>query len=129
VLGWQGDPHLHPLHILSSLLIGGGFTLLAAAWHVLDEAQRQHTLAVTDPYAHIRHPQYVGCILIMLGFLVQWPTLITLLMCPMLVTMYVRVAHREEREVLTAFGETYARYAANTPAFVPRLGHRVRREA
>jgi protein-S-isoprenylcysteine O-methyltransferase Ste14 len=65
----------------------------------------------------------------MLGFLVQWPTLITLLMCPMLVTMYVRLAHREEREVLTAFGETYARYAASTPAFVPRLGHRVRREA
>ena len=49
VLGWQGDPHLHPLHILSSLLIGGGFILLAAAWHVLYAAQRQHTLAVTGP--------------------------------------------------------------------------------
>src|SRR6266511_216686 len=102
---------------------------LAAAWHVLYEAQRQHTLAVTGPYAHIRHPQYGGFILIMLGFLVQWPTLITLLMFPMLVTMYVRLAQREEREVLTAFGETYARYAANTPAFVPRLGRQVRREA
>jgi methanethiol S-methyltransferase len=129
VLGWQGDPHLHPLHILSSLLIGGGFILLAAAWHVLYEAQRQHTLAVTGPYAHVRHPQYVGFILIMLGFLVQWPTLITLLMFPVLVTMYGRLARREEREVLTEFGETYARYAANTPAFVPRLGRQVRREA
>jgi methanethiol S-methyltransferase len=127
VLGWQGDPHLHPLHILSSLLIGGGFILLAAAWHVLYEAQRQHTLAVTGPYAHVRHPQYVGFILIMLGFLVQWPTLITLLMFPVLVTMYGRLARREEREVLTEFGETYARYAANTPAFVPRLGRQVRR--
>jgi protein-S-isoprenylcysteine O-methyltransferase Ste14 len=129
VLGWQGDPHLHPLHILSSLLIGGGFILLAAAWHVLYAAQRQHTLAVTGPYAHVRHPQYVGFILIMLGFLVQWPTLITLLMFPVLVTMYGRLARREEREVLTGFGETYARYAANTPAFVPRLGRQVRREA
>jgi protein-S-isoprenylcysteine O-methyltransferase Ste14 len=129
VLGWQGDPHLHPLHILSSLLIGGGFILLAAAWHVLYEAQRQHTLAVTGPYAHVRHPQYVGFILIMLGFLVQWPTLITLLMFPVLVTMYGRLARREEREVLTEFGETYARYAANTPAFVPRLGRQVEREA
>jgi protein-S-isoprenylcysteine O-methyltransferase Ste14 len=127
VLGWQGDPHLHPLHILSSLLIGGGFILLAAAWHVLYEAQRQHTLAVTGPYAHVRHPQYVGFILIMLGFLVQWPTLITLLMFPVLVTMYGRLARREEREVLTEFGETYARYAANTPAFVPRMGRQVRR--
>jgi protein-S-isoprenylcysteine O-methyltransferase Ste14 len=129
VLGWQGDPHLHPLHILSSLLIGGGFILLAAAWHVLYEAQRQHTLAVTGPYAHVRHPQYVGFILIMLGFLVQWPTLITLLMFPVLVIMYGRLARREEREVLTEFGETYARYAANTPAFVPRLGRQVEREA
>jgi protein-S-isoprenylcysteine O-methyltransferase Ste14 len=129
VLGWQGDPHLNPLHILSSLLIGGGFILLAAAWHVLYAAQRQYTLAVTGPYAHIRHPQYVGFILIMLGFLLQWPTLVTLLMFPILVTMYVRLAHREEREVLAEFDETYARYAANTPAFFPRLGRQVQREA
>jgi len=129
VLGWQGDPHLNPLHILSSLLIGGGFILLAAAWHVLYAAQRQYTLAVTGPYAHIRHPQYVGFILIMLGILLQWPTLVTLLMFPILVTMYVRLAHREEREVLAEFDETYARYAANTPAFFPRLGRQVQREA
>jgi protein-S-isoprenylcysteine O-methyltransferase Ste14 len=129
LFGWQGNPHLHPLHILSSLLIGGGFILLAAAWQVLYAAQRQHTLAVAGPYAHIRHPQYAGFILIMFGFLLQWPTLLTLLMFPILVTMYVRLAHREEREVLREFGETYARYAAHTPAFFPRLRRQVRREA
>jgi protein-S-isoprenylcysteine O-methyltransferase Ste14 len=129
VLGWKGDPHLNPLHILSNLFIGGGFLLLAAAWNVLYEAQRQHTLAVTGPYAHIRHPQYAGFILIMLGFLLQWPTLVTLVMFPILVTMYVRLARREEREVLTEFGETYAHYAANTPAFFPHLGHTPQREA
>jgi len=128
-VGWGGDPHVHPLHILSSVLIGGGFILLAAAWRVLYAAQRQHTLAVAGPYAHIRHPQYAGFLLILLGFLVQWPTLLTLLMFPILVTMYVRLARREACEVLAEFGETYARYAAITPAFFPRLGRTVRREA
>lgn len=129
LLGWKGDPHLHPLHILSTLLIGAGFILLAAAWKVLYAAQRQHTLAVTGPYAALRHPQYAGFILIMLGFLLQWPTLLTLLMFPILVTMYVRLARREEHEVLAEFGETYARYAAHTPAFFPRLGRKGRQEA
>jgi protein-S-isoprenylcysteine O-methyltransferase Ste14 len=129
LLGWQGDPHWNPLHILSTLLIGGGFVLLAASWRVLYAAQRQHTLALTGPYARLRHPQYAGFVVIMLGFLLQWPTLLTLLMFPMLVTMYVRLAHREECEVLSEFGEVYARYAATTPAFFPHFGRIEHREA
>ena len=96
--------------------------LLARAWNVLYMAQRTHTLATTGPYARIRHPQYVAFILIMLGFLLQWPTLLTLAMFPILVWMYVRLARREEREVRTEFGEAYARYAEATPAFIPRRG-------
>lgn len=122
LLGWQGDPHLNPLHLLSNLVIAGGFILLSAAWDVLYKAQRDHRIAVTGPYASVRHPQYIGFILIMLGFLLQWPTLITLLMFPILVIMYVRLAKWEEREALAQFGEEYARYVAHTPAFWPRWG-------
>jgi len=121
LLGSEGDPHLNPLHLLSGFLIAGGFILLAAAWRVLYAAQQAHRLATTGPYAHVRHPQYAGFTLIMLGFLVQWPTILTLAMFPILVGMYVRLARREEREVRAEFGETYARYAAVTPAFIPRL--------
>lgn len=129
LLGWHGNPHTDPLHILSHLFIGGGFIMLASAWRVLYQAQHRHTLATTGLYAHLRHPQYVGFILIMLGFLLQWPTLPTLLMFPILVTMYVRLAQREEREALAEFGQAYARYASTTPAFVPRLSRKRPKEA
>lgn len=124
LLGWKGDPHFNPLHLLSDVFIFGGFILLASAWKVLYEAQRTRSLATTGPYAYVRHPQYAGFILIMLGFLLQWPTILTLLMFPVLVYMYIRLSRREEQEVLTEFGEAYARYAAQTPAFFPHLGQR-----
>jgi len=126
LLGFKGDPHFEPLHIPSMVFIGGGFWLLASAWRVLYEAQRKSTLALTGPYARIRHPQYAAFILIMAGFLLQWPTLVTLVMFPALAVMYVRLAKREEQDVLTEFGEIYERYRRETPAFLPRMRTRAR---
>jgi methanethiol S-methyltransferase len=122
LLGLKGDAMFDPIHIASELVILGGFILLASAWGVLYKAQRSHTLATTGVYAHLRHPQYAAFILIMVGFLLQWPTLLTLAMFPVLVVMYVKLAHREEREALAEFGEAYSRYAAITPGFIPRWG-------
>jgi protein-S-isoprenylcysteine O-methyltransferase Ste14 len=122
LLGFKGNPHLNPLHIASNLFILGGFVLLSASWRVLFAAQQGKTLATTGPYARVRHPQYIGFIVIMLGFLLQWPTLITLLMFPILTVSYVRLAHREEREVEAEFGDAWRAYAAATPRWIPLLG-------
>jgi len=121
LFGWKANPHAGPFHILSFIFIGGGFILISAAWRVLYEAQQHRSLAIGGPYAYVRHPQYIGFILIMFGFLLQWPTLLTLAMFPVLVAMYVHLAHQEEREVRAEFGAEYERYAAKTPAWLPRL--------
>jgi protein-S-isoprenylcysteine O-methyltransferase Ste14 len=122
LLGLKGDPHFGLPHLLSNVLILGGLFLLVASWKVLYRAQRSGELAVTGPYSRIRHPQYAAFMVIMAGFLVQWPTLPTLIMFPILVWMYVRLARREEGEVRAEFGERYDRYAERTPRFVPRIG-------
>jgi protein-S-isoprenylcysteine O-methyltransferase Ste14 len=121
LLGWRANPHFGPFHILSFVFIGGGFILISAGWKVLYDAQRRGALATTGVYGRVRHPQYVGFVLVMFGFLLQWPTLLTLAMFPILVFMYVRLARLEEREALSEFGSSYERYMRQVPAFIPKL--------
>jgi protein-S-isoprenylcysteine O-methyltransferase Ste14 len=121
MFGWRANPHFGPFHLLSFAVIGAGFWLLAVSWKVLYEAQRTHRLATSGPYARIRHPQYAGFVLIMTGFLVQWPTLVTLAMYPVLVFMYARLAKREESDMLAQFGDEYRRYRNAVPALIPKF--------
>ena len=119
LLGEKGDPHWGVLHILSNVLIVAGFYLLAKSWHVLYHAQRRHALATAGPYARIRHPQYVAFVLILTGFLLQWPTLLTLAMFPIFLVMYGRLAATEEIDMRKQFGADFDAYAARTPRFIP----------
>ena len=124
MFGWRANPHFGAFHVASNLFIFGGFWMLASAWSVLYRAQRERRLATTGLYARVRHPQYVAFILILFGFLLQWPTILTLTMFPVLVVMYGFLAKREEAEMTVRFGSEYATYAARTPRFVPNLGGR-----
>ena len=103
--------------VISMALIAAGLSLLAVGWATV---YRGRGRLVTDGiYRHLRHPQYLGLILIVLGFNIQWPTLPSIVMAPILIVMYVRLARREDLELATFFGEAFLDWAARTPAFNP----------
>ncbi|VVE02961.1 isoprenylcysteine carboxylmethyltransferase family protein [Pandoraea horticolens] len=99
-----------------------GLALLSKSWHFLYHAQRRHHIATAGPYRWVRHSQYIGFVAIVFGFLLQWPTLLTLAMFPVMVAMYVRLSIMEERESKQAFGQAWLDYAAVTPQLIPKFG-------
>ena len=111
--------HGTPLHLLSNLLIFGGAMLIAQGWSAIHRIQGQ--LVTTGTYAYVRHPQYAGFIAVITGFLIQWPTIVTLVMAPILVIRYLRLAKLEEAAVLKQFPQEYRAYMARVPAWIPRL--------
>lgn len=96
-----------------------GLYIMSKGWKSIHQAGER---LVTDGiYAHVRHPQYSGLFLVSIGMLVQWPTLITLVMWPILMYAYYRLAVREEGIMEARFGEAYRVYRNTVPAFVPHL--------
>ena len=132
LLGNTGDPHISILHIISNVSLVGGILLIGTAWKVLYAAVKNATIATTGPYRYIRHPQYMGFIFIIIGFLLQWPTIPTLLMAPLLIGRYVVLAKREEQRIGKEHAVQYNRYRHTTPGWFPSvplllsgiLGHR-----
>ena len=108
VLKWGGSAVV----VAGLVLMGWGW------WHVY----RARGVLVTDGlYRHVRHPQYVGFVLVMVGFLIQWPTLITLLMFPILLAAYVRLAASEDAFLECTHGGAFRDYKETVPGWLPRL--------
>ena len=111
------DYGVYLVMVISMALIGAGLSLLVVGWATVYRGRGG--LVTCGIYQHLRHPQYLSLILIVVCFNIQWPTLPTLLMGPILIAMYVRLARREDLELATFFGEVFLKWAARTPAFIP----------
>ena len=104
---------------LSLLFLLTGYSLMSKGWQQIHGSSGK---LVTDGlYDYVRHPQYTGLFLIIIGFLIQWPTLLTVIMAPVLVFSYVRLSHSEEAEVMKNFEQEYVQYAKNKPMYFPPL--------
>jgi len=108
--------------IATTILFWGGVLVMERGWRLIHGAQG--ALVTDGIYARVRHPQYLGLFMIIAALLIQWPTIVSLLMAPVLFLTYVRLARREEREAEGRFGEAYVSYMARVPAFVPRVWRR-----
>ena len=96
-----------------------GLILMGKGWKMIHA--NQGNLVRSGIYGKIRHPQYSGMFLFSLGLLIQWPTLLGLIMWPLLMVAYYRLALREERTMMAQFGEQYQAYAGRVPRFFPRM--------
>ncbi len=110
------------IHIISNGLTFIGFVLMWKGWSLIHGAKGG--LVTEGPYSYVRHPQYSGLFLIMLSMLIQWPTIITALMFPVLIYVYYRLSKREEGEMSQLLGDEYRTYMKKTPMFIPRLGEK-----
>jgi len=104
---------------LSLVFLLAGYTLMSKGWRQIHGA---HDILVTDGvYAYVRHPQYTGLFLMIIGFLIQWPTLLTVIMAPVLIFAYVRLSRSEEAVVQQKFNQDYLEYASGKPMFFPAM--------
>ena len=121
ILGIKGDPHFNIIHFISNILIFGGILIIAQAWDTLYKSRKKNILATSGLYRYLRHPQYLAFILIIIGFLLQWPTLITLIMAPILIARYIRLGKNEEKIMLKIYGNKFTVYKKETPSYFPSL--------
>jgi protein-S-isoprenylcysteine O-methyltransferase Ste14 len=109
------------LHIISNGLIFIGLYIMYKGWMLIYGAQGKR-LVTEGVYSRVRHPQYSALFLITIGFLLQWPSITTLVMWPILMFSYWRLAMKEEKNVEKIFGKQYEEYRKKVPAFIPKFG-------
>ena len=103
-------------------LVFFGISVLIEGWREVYHASREGRLATDRLYAVVRHPQYTGIFLAVFGQLIHWPTIPTLVLFPVIVWAYYRLAKREEAQMVERFGDEYLTYRRRVPMFFPRRG-------
>lgn len=95
-----------------------GMALIVAGWVSLYTQVRQPGFAHKGLYRYSRHPQYLGFVLLVVGWFFGWPTILTVIFSPILVYKYIRAARSEEADMVGLYGDDYAVYRRSTPFLI-----------
>ena len=102
--------------LYASILMVIGTLFILVAWITLYKKIKHEELVTSGIYSYSRHPQYFGFILIIIGWLVGWPTILTIIFAIILIFMYVRVCKIEEKEL--SHIKKYKEYKERVPFFI-----------
>jgi protein-S-isoprenylcysteine O-methyltransferase Ste14 len=115
ILGWGFD--LTAWMLVGLMITVTGMGVLALGWITIYRTDKD--LVDTGIYSYSRHPQYIGIILIVVGWFIGWPTPIATVILPILVYTYYKLAIKEEQEVAEEIGtQRYQSYQERVPRFM-----------
>lgn len=109
---------------LVSAIVSFGFgSLLVRKSHsaVFGEKHDPLRLLDTGVYARIRHPMYLGTLLVLLAFFFAVPSLLSLVVWIAFFIFFDKMATYEENDLARILGEDYAAYRKRVPKWFPRL--------
>lgn len=123
-----GNPVAHLVAMgLGYFVVFSGAMLVAEGWRSVHAARQDGRLVTDGVYARVRHPQYTGLFMIIIGEgLIHWPTIVSVVATPIIFGAYGLLAKREEQQMIDAFGDEYRAYAARVPMFIPTNRPRTR---
>ncbi|UCD03776.1 MAG: isoprenylcysteine carboxylmethyltransferase family protein [Candidatus Woesearchaeota archaeon] len=102
--------------IYATVLMIIGMVLILIGWVTLYKNIEKEEIVTSGIYSFSRHPQYLGFLFIVIGWLIGWPTLLMIIFAPILVYKYIQVSITEEKEM--SGNKKYQEYIKNVPFFI-----------
>ena len=102
--------------LYGTILMVIGTIIIIVAWITLYRKIKSEEIVTSGIYSISRHPQYFGFLLIIFGWFIGWPTILTVVFASILIYKYVKVCKIEEKEL--ASSKKYQEYKNSVPFFI-----------
>ena len=120
---WMGETFttifMYVIYPIATAIIVIGLLIIIFGWKAIHE--NKGAMVTTGIYSHVRHPQYLGFLMLTFGMNLEWTTFFTLLLYPVIVVLYYRLARSEEKYSIEVYGDVYKEYMNKVPMLIPRL--------